>query len=333
MARVRRRHLAMQAARSYFNGAGFLEIDSPHLIRANCVEAHIDPIAVKVEIGQSRDPLSRYLHTSPEIYHKRLLSYGLEKIYQLSHAYRDGELGRLHLPEFSLLEWYRSGGSLNDLIADCEHLIGDLAIAVTGSKVISCHDGSQIDLSRPFERATLEELWRDHASIDLRAALEQIAAGDDLALARAARRAGSDLRAGADFDDVFHHIMITRIEPKIGQNRPCVVTRWPRQMASLSRICPEDNLFAERFEIYCQGIEIANAYEELTDHHEQLRRFENDANIRLALGKKPFPVDDTFISDLSYMDPAAGIALGFDRVLMLILGERTISSVLALPWE
>ena len=328
--KVKMRHKAMAAVRNYFAEEEFFEIDSPLLIAANCIETHIDPVLVKVNCGPKGN-LTRYLHTSPEIYHKRLLSYGAQKIYQLGHVFRDGELGKMHLPEFALLEWYRAGGNIDDLIVDCEKLFRAVAKALLGRTEITLADQKTIDLAKPFDRCSMEDLWNKHAQIDLRAALEKMRDGDDLALVIAAQEKGYALRELATFDDVFHHVMLTKIEPAIGHDRPCVVQNWPTQLAALARVCKNDPLFAERFEIYCGQVELANAFAELIDPVEQKHRFEQDLKERAALGKAPLPIDDQFMQDLGFMPDAVGIAVGFDRLLMMILQVPEINHVQALP--
>ena len=351
--KIQMRHRALAAVRNYFAQEEFFEIDSPLLIAANCIETHIDPISVKVNCGQKGE-VTRYLHTSPEIYHKRLLSYGAQKIYQLGHVFRDGEFGKMHLPEFTLLEWYRAGGTINDLIVDCEKLFAAVAEAVLGhTEIVIASVGEAIQtnnldylvasaprsddpkkviyLAKPFDHRTVEDLWKEHAQIDLRAALEAMRDGDPLALVKVAQEKGYALRELATFDDVFHHIMLTKIEPAIGHDRPCVVKNWPVQMAALARVCENDPLFAERFEIYCGQMELANAFAELIDPVEQKIRFERDQEERILLGKTALPIDDRFISDLSFMPNAVGIAVGFDRLLMLISQIPEIDQVQALP--
>lgn len=285
------RHQAKKITRDYFDSQGFLELDSPILIAANAIEAYIDPIWVG----------DQELRTSPEIYHKRLLARGARKIYELGHVFRDEQEGRIHLREFTLLEWYRVGADLLDLIQDCERLFHLL----------------DPDLFKtPFEIRSLQDLWQKHAQIDLRQALLENN------LVETVKKAGFVLRDHADFGDAFHHVMLSAIEAKIGLETPCVLTRWPRQMAALSRVCEDDNLFAERFEIYFQQVELANAFLELTDPVEQQERFEEESLIRQKLGKRSSKIDSNFIADLKLISSAAGIAVGFDRVLFLIAKKK-----------
>lgn len=285
------RHQAKQITRQYFDAQGFIEVDSPILISANAIEAYIDPIWVGDE----------ELRTSPEIYHKRLLARGAQKIYELGHVFRDELSGRIHLREFTLLEWYRVGANLTDLVRDCENLFQAL----------------DPDLFKtPFERKTLQELWSEYTGIDLRQALL------DKNLVEVVKKKGFVLREQADFGDAFHHVMLTVIEPQIGLEVPCVVTRWPRELAALSRLCEDDNLFAERFEIYFKQIELANAFLELTDPIEQRDRFEIESQMRQKLGKRSSQIDLGFMEDLQFIPKTAGIAVGFDRLLLLMAQKK-----------
>lgn len=290
------RHRAKQIVRQYFDSQGFVEIDSPVLIPANAIETHIDPIwAADGE-----------LRTSPELYLKRILARGLTKIYELGPVFRDEAEGRLHKREFMLLEWYRTRASLVDLVQDCQNLFQALAPE---------------QFNQPFEVKTLQTLWLEYGNIDLKQALLEEN------LVQRVREAGFALREQADFSDAFVQVMGSVIEPQIGQKTPCVVTRWPREMAALSRLCEDDNLFAERFEIYYQGIELANAFLELTDPVEQRKRFTEEAKIRRQLGKKISPMDENFLSELGLVPESAGIALGFDRLLMCISGAHQIDEI------
>jgi len=323
-ARVRRRHDARAAVRAFFGARGFLELDPPQLVVAPTTEPHIDPLAIALRPRDDAPAAPRYLHTSPELALKRALAHGVERCFALSHVFRDGERGPLHLPEFTLLEWYRAREGTDALVADCEQLLAAAASAVGGDPAA---------FPAPFARASVSELLAAHADVDLDAALDEMNGGDADALPRRARAAGHALREGADFEDAFFHLMGTRVEPAIGRERPVVVTRWPRQMAMLARLCDDDDRYAERFELYAGGLELANAYLELTDPAEQRRRFEADNDARRALGKAPLPLDEVFLADLAHMPPAAGIALGFDRLLMLVTGEREIDAVLDVPFR
>lgn len=335
LARIRRRHLALAAVRAFFSERGFLEVDTPLLVPGPGLEPHIDPLAVDVRVAFDGPVTRRWLVTSPELAIKRLLATTpeLRNVFQLGHVFRDGERTARHLPEFTMLEWYRVGGTLDDLVADHEELFAAVAAALG------------VDApAAPFARATVASLFREHAGLDLRAALLRTQAGHACALvddvsARSAEDQSS-LRPGADFEDAFFHVMGTHVEPHIGHARPVVVARWPASMAVLARTCDDDPLFAERFEIYAHvaalgggALELSNAFAELTDPVEQRARFVEDNAKRRALGKSELPLDEEFLSALGGLAPTAGCALGFDRLLMLLEQAREIDDVTAARWR
>ena len=333
--RIRRRHLALAAVRAFFGERGFLEVDTPLLVPGPGLEPHIDPLAVDVRIGFETAPERRWLITSPELAIKRVLATtpGLTKVFQLGHVFRDGERTARHLPEFTMLEWYRVGGTLDDLVRDHEELFAHVARALDANAPAA-----------PFERSTVDALFREHAGIDLRAALVRTQAGDALALVddvtRRSPEDASALRKGADFEDAFFHVMGAHVEPAIGRARPVVVSRWPTSMAVLAQKCADDALFAERFEIYAHApalgggaLELSNAFAELTDPVEQRARFLDDNAKRRALGKAVLPLDEDFLATLGDLAPTAGCALGFDRLLMLLDGARDIDDVTAVTWR
>jgi lysyl-tRNA synthetase class 2 len=329
LARIRRRHDALWAVRTFFVERGFLELDTPLLVPAPGLEPHIDPLAVDVRTTLDGQPERRWLITSPELALKRALAAlsgaGAPKIFQLGHVFRDGERTRRHLPEFTMLEWYRAGaeggGTIDALVEDAEALCAAVAKALGVAAPPT-----------PFRRTTVEQIFAEHARVDLRDALVRMRDGDARALVRAVEATGEVLRPGADFEDVFFHVMM-KAEDVIGRDRPVVVERWPAQMAVLARRCDDDPLFATRFEIYAGGLELANAFDELTDPVEQRARFLDDNAARRALGKAELPLDEAFLSALGALPRSAGCALGIDRLLMFLLGARQIDDVTALPWR
>ena len=333
LARIRRRHLALAAVRAFFEARGFLELDTPLLVPGPGLEPHIDPLAVDVRTTFGGPREQRWLITSPELALKRLLATtpGLHKVFQLGHVFRDGERTARHLPEFTMLEWYRVGGTLADLVSDHEELFAHVAAAL------------EVPAPRtPFASATLEELFRAHAGLGLRAALVRMQDGEATALVDDVRARGasdaSALRPGADFEDAFFHVMGAHVEPAIGRDRPAVVSRWPTSMAVLAKRCDDDPLFAERFEVYAHvaglgSLELLNAFAELTDPVEQRTRFEQDNAKRRAMHKPALPLDEDFLAALAQLAPTAGCALGFDRLLMFLGQQRDIDEVTALPWR
>lgn len=314
------------AVRAFFHARGFLEVDTPLLVPGPGLEPHIDPIGVPVRTSLEEPSEMRWLITSPELALKRVVALGAEKIFQLGHVFRDGERTARHLPEFTLLEWYRAHQSLDDLIADHEALFADVAGALGVPAPPT-----------PFERTTVAELFRVHVGIDLRAALARMDEGDPLALVRVVEARGEKLRPAADaapdFEDAFFHVMASHIEPRIGRDRPIVVERWPAQMAVLARRASDDPLFAGRFEVYAGGLELSNAFDELTDPTEQRARFEADNRVRRALAKPTLPLDELFLAELQHMPRTAGCALGIDRLFMHLCAADRIDDVIAIPWR
>jgi lysyl-tRNA synthetase class 2 len=289
----RRRHEALWAIRSFFVSRGFWEVDTPQLVPGPGLEPHIDPLAVDVKLGFEGERARRFLITSPELALKRVLAAGAQRVFQIVHVFRDGERGKRHLPEFTMLEWYRSPGTLDDLIVDMEELFVDVALAL-----------GVVPPPAPFERVQLAELFRRYADSDI----------------------PSDERE-------FLLTMDQKIEPNLGKERPTVVSRWPASMAILARKCKDDPRFAERFEIYAGGLELCNAFDELTDPVEQRARFVADNEKRRALGKPELPLDEEFLTALGKLPQSAGCALGVDRLLMVLLGATSIDDVTALPWR
>jgi lysyl-tRNA synthetase class 2 len=300
----------LQAVRGYFLGKGFLEVETPARVRAPGQEVHLEAFPAGGD---------RFLITSPEYHMKRLVAAGSGPIFQIARAFRAEESGSHHQPEFTIVEWYRPGEPLVSVAADCEAMLRVAAVA----------GGQQprVALDAPFERTTVRELMARHAGIDL--------AGDEspAALADKARAAGIDPGSAHSWDDIFFQIFLDRIEPHLGQTRPSFVFDWPAPLAALARRHPSDPRLAERFELYAGGLELANAFGELTDPAEQRARFVEETARRRSLGRTVYPLDERLLAALAHMPPTAGIALGFDRLVMLALGATDIRDVIAFSDE
>jgi len=318
---ARLRHQALKAIRSYFDTQEFLEIDAPVLIDANAVEAFIDPVSLTVN-NPDGSQRKAFLATSPEIYMKRLLSCGADRIYSLGPVFRDREGSPKHLIEFTMLEWYRKNVELDALEKDCADLFRNLHSAL---KPFS--STALLNLEAPFDRISVAQAWAEYAQIDLEVCLQRIADGEQQALAQLLCEKGEYIGRNADFDHVFSHVMLKYIEPAIGQKRPCVLYDWPAQTAALARLVPNNPLFAQRFEIYWCGVELANAFCELTDPTEQRSRFEEANRIRRSIEREELPVPEPFLRDLSRMPPASGIAVGIDRLIAIMCGQLNIRNV------
>ncbi|HVZ72188.1 MAG TPA: EF-P lysine aminoacylase EpmA [Polyangia bacterium] len=297
----------LRAARAWFEGEGFLEVETPARVRAPGQEIHLD--AIGTDGG-------RWLVTSPEYHMKRLLGAGYARIVQFGKAWRAGEVGPHHQPEFLMAEWYRSRAPLATIADDCEELV---RIAAKAAGVAA----PDLDLSPPFERTTVREVVKRHAGVEL--------AGDESGadLADKARAAGVSVAADRSWDDVFFQLWLDRVEPQLGRGRPTFVFDWPAPLGALARCKSDDPRLVERFELYANGLELANAFGELTDAGEQRARFEAESAERARLGKQVYALDERLLAALPNIGDAAGVALGLDRLVMLVLGARDIRDVVA----
>jgi lysyl-tRNA synthetase class 2 len=307
---------------------GYEEVETPCLVPAPGMEPHIDAFGAtfRPEAGGAERPL--WLHQSPEYAMKRLLADGLERVFQLARVFRNGEISRTHNPEFTMLELYRAGTDYRGIMADTERLLEACARALArGGSARAVRAGRTIDLASPFEVVTVQEAFRRHAGLDLAAC-----GGDAQRLAAAARAAGHDPGPpGESFDDVFFRVMLDAVEPRLGIDRPTWLADWPASMAALSRVKPEDPRWAERFELYCGGLELANGFTELTDAAEQRARLVEEQALRARLGRPVYPLDERFLEAVARMPPSGGVAVGLDRVLMLLTGAESIDEVLLFP--
>jgi lysyl-tRNA synthetase class 2 len=313
---LHRRSVLTRDVQRFFEARGYNEVETPYAVSAPGEDVHLRAFAtVREHPDGMRQNL--WLHTSPEFAMKRLLVAGSGPIFQFARVWRNGEASALHAPEFTMLEWYRPGAGLDDLIGETTDLLRAVLPAT-----VTCR-GVTTDLSR-FERLTMAEAFARHAGVDL------LAIGEDAPALAAA--ANSRLRQGETWEDLFFRLLLERIEPVIGRDHPTFLTHWPAAQAALARRDPADPRVAERFELYICGIELANAFVELTDAAEQRARFLADRTRRHALTGPDWPLDEDFLAALAHGMPAsAGIALGFDRLAMIASGANRISDVLWLP--
>jgi lysyl-tRNA synthetase class 2 len=316
------------AFRGFFEREGFTEIEAGALVVSPGNETHLHAFETSLT---GPDALTRplYLHTSPEFASKKLLAAGEEKIFDFARVFRNRERGRLHAPEFTMLEWYRAHQNYTQVIEDCLTLLR-LAADVAEAELLRHRDRACDPRAQP-ERLTVAQAFTHFAGIDLLATLSPAGEGDAHALRSRARRGGIDVSDDDDWSDMFAKILTLRVEPRLGLERPAILAEYPVCEAALARVSPHDARVAERFELYACGVELANGFGELTDPLQQRARFETEMAKKARVYGKRYPLDEDFLEALSHMPPASGVALGFDRLVMLATGAPNVDSVLWTP--
>jgi lysyl-tRNA synthetase class 2 len=293
---LRLRAQMVRSIRDFFVAKDYLEVETPQLISAPAPEMHIEVMSAD----------GRYLHPSPELCMKRLLAAGLPRIFQISKCFRKGERGDLHLPEFTLLEWYRTGIDYQALMEECEALICFLSERLGRGETLP-YRGRDIDLRPPWERLSVSAAFDRYASLAPEQALSQ---------------------------GCFDQVLVEEIEPHLGMTRPTFLYDYPAPLAALARLKPGDKTVAERFEIYLAGVELANGFSELNDPREQRARFEAARQyLGGTAGKEAYPLPERFLQSLEDMPEAAGIALGVDRLAMVFCGASRIDEVVSFTPE
>jgi lysyl-tRNA synthetase class 2 len=322
------RNAVQLALRQHFAARDFIEVDTATLQVSPGNETHLHAFATHALTIDGRDaPL--YLHTSPEFAAKKLLAAGEERIFTFAHVYRNRERGALHHPEFTMLEWYRVGESYEQLMIDCGDLL-KLAADTTGASRFSFR-GMHMDPIAEPERLTLAEAFTRFAAIDLLASVSSSGETDRDQLAAGVRAAGMRVSADDAWTDLFSKVLVEKIEPHLGKDRATILYEYPISEAALARPSPRDPRVAERFELYACGVELANAFGELTDAEEQRRRFEQDMAEKSRIYGERYPLDEDFLQALSMMPDASGAALGFDRLAMLATGASRVDQVMWAP--
>lgn len=323
--RWRQRAGVLRAVRRFFEEQDFIEVDTAVAVRAPAPELYIE--APEVVLQSPDGPLTRYLQTSPELPMKRLLAAGLPRIFQLAPVFREGDFSPTHRPEFRLLEWYRRDAEWTALWGDCEGLVRAAARAAGLGDTLR-YQGHDIDLAAPFVRLSVDEAFRRWVGFSVLDCLDPAVLREQL------RRADIFHSPDDSWDDLFNRAFVSRVEPALAQEKqPVLLTHYPAPMAALARTSPADSRASERFELYVAGLELANGFGELTDAPEQRQRFAAEAEARRHAGRRNYPLDEHFLAALDALPPSAGIALGFERLLMLVLDAAHIDEVAFIAWR
>lgn len=326
--RLMLRNAIAASLRDWFAAEDFVEVETAALQVSPGNEAHLAAFTTQA-IGPdgTRSPL--YLHTSPEFACKKLLAAGEQRIFSLGPVYRNRERGPLHHPEFTMLEWYRVGEAYESLMQDCAAMLA-LAATRAGATRFSFR-GRDCDPIAEAERLTVADAFTRYAGIDLLATVAADGATDRDALYAALTQAGLRTASDDSWADLFSRVMVEKIEPLLGHGRATILCEYPLAEAALARPSPRDARVAERFELYCCGVELANGFGELTDADEQRRRFIIQMDEKERIYGERYPLDEDFLAALAIMPQASGIALGFDRLVMLATGAQKIDDVIWTP--
>ncbi len=314
-----------RALRRFFEAKDFLEVEAGALQVSPGNETHLHAFATEL-IGPDGAGSRLYLHTSPEFACKKLLAAGEERIFDFARVFRNRERSALHHPEFTLLEWYRARAPYEQLMEDCAAVLR-VAAEAAGAKEFRFRGASADPFAAP-ERLSVADAFARYAGTDLFALFR---GSDAEAFAAAARRIGVRVAADDTWSDIFSRVMAERIEPSLGRGRATVLYDYPASEAALARRKPGDPRLAERFELYVCGVELANAFGELTDAAEQRRRFQADMEEKARIYGERYPIDEDFLCALEAMPPASGIALGLERLVMLATGAERIEQVIWTP--
>lgn len=353
---AKNRSSLIQKIRDFFVHADFLEVETPIMTPIPGMEPHLTPFESRLNfpsVSNSKTAdLPVYLNTSPELQMKKLLgatltdgsSAGFDKIFNITKVFRNGEMdGPLHNPEFTMIEWYRKNADYKDLMKDCENLVLELVkinrlktigtdetqnyIAISQIASALTYQSSPIDLSTPWPRFTTNELFIKYCELNL---LEN---QNFDTFKKNAEAKNFDTNGCENWDDIYFKIFLNNIEPELTKiNQPIFIYDYPASQAALAKRSASNKFFAERFELYIKGIELANAFSELTDSKEQRARLIEEQNLRKTMGKTILPIDEEFLSALDRITvPTAGIALGLDRLIMLLLDKKSIEEVILFP--
>ncbi len=314
---------------NWFEAQGFTEVETGVLQVSPGNEAHLHAFKTEL-VGPDLSRSTLYLHTSPELSCKKLLAAGEHKIFTFAPVFRNRERGVLHAPEFTMLEWYRANEPYETVMADAAAIL-KLAAETADNRFVSFRGVTANPRTAP-ERLTVAQAFGRYAGVDLLASMTDN--GNDAArLAAVAEAAGITARSDDTWSDIFSKVLTALVEPKLGNGRATLLTEYPASESALARRAPHDVRLAERFELYCCGVELANGFGELTDADEQRRRLIAEMVKKHERYGERYPLDEDFLRALAHMPPASGCALGFDRLVMLATGATRIDQVIWTPFS
>lgn len=313
---LRIRFEIIKLLREFFWSQGFTEVDTPNIVKLPGQEPYLSPMKINIHDETGKE-FAGYLHTSPEYTMKKMLATGWDKIFSICKCYRDYEsFGGTHEPEFLMVEWYRANVDFLSLMDDVQNMILFIGqrLEIEDLRLKDCK----------IERLRMSELWKRFVGVNLDEYLTSEA------MFGLCVKKGYNVKEDESYEDLFYRIFLNEIEPKLADMGCVIVHHYPAQMAALSRLSPTDPRYAERFEVYINGLELANAFSELTDSDEQLKRLKEEQELRRKLGKDVYDIDMEFIEALKTMPPSAGIALGVDRLVQVLASCQNIESVVTL---
>jgi len=321
---LEQRALVVKAIRDFFWQEKFLEVETPQMVKLPSMEPYLEVFETAL-LDVNRIPHRAFLSSSPEFSMKKLLSQGVGKMFQICKSYRNAEgLSSRHNPEFTILEWYRPNEEYTQIMQDCEDMYRFIGKQL-GMKTLEFR-GKSFDLSQTWKRISVQQAFEQYAQVD-----EDTLLDHDKLIAKLAEK-GYQTDAETTWEQAFNQIFLNEIEPFLGAEVPTVLYEYPVEQAALSRRCSHDDRYAERFEFYIAGLEMGNAFGELTDWEEQLRRLQTDRQEKERIGRTLYDIDMEFIEALKTgMPPTSGIAVGVDRVVMTFLDAEKIQDILAFP--
>ena len=317
-----KRSLIRDGIRDFFKARGFLEMNTPALVSCAGQEPYLSPFKVSFSDDKNKK-FDGFLITSPEYSLKKMLAAGFDKVFELAKVFRANEsFGGTHNPEFTMLEWYRQNSDYKQIMQDTEQLIGFLAKKINGSNIIE-YQGQKINIAPPWPKFTVKELFQKYANINL----DKAKALNDFK-----KQARKEYKKFSDWNDIFYLVFLNEIEPNLPKDKPVIIYDYPLPQASLAKKKNKNSFYAERFEVYMGGMELANAFSELLDAKEQYARFKEEYSLRKKLKKDAINIDKDLLLALELkIAPTGGIALGVERLEMLLLDVANINDLLPFP--